>query len=139
MGTSGARPATIRSKITNSGGLLDGVDGRSGPARRYRDLIEQLASDLGGIDHISEAQTQLIRRTAGLAVRLEQAEAELINGGEIDSETYTREINALVRVLGAIGLKRRARQIPTLKQYIEAAVDDPPRTVGVARRRDGSI
>jgi hypothetical protein len=38
------------------------VDGRSVTARRFKDLYEDIAADLGGLDQLSEGQRQLIRR-----------------------------------------------------------------------------
>ena len=54
------------------------IDGRSLPARRFRELTINLASDLGGLDQLSTVQGQLIKRFAGAAVVAELAEAELV-------------------------------------------------------------
>ena len=46
-----------RTRVTNGKALfLDGVDGRTLAARRYRDLFHSFVSDLGGMDITSEAQ-----------------------------------------------------------------------------------
>ena len=118
--TNGARPPALRSRATNDHALLADVDGRSGPARRYRDVIESLISDLGGADLVSVAELLLVRRAAGLTVRLEQLEAQIILGEPIDSEQLSREINVLVRVLNAIGLKRRPRLVRSLAEHMAA-------------------
>ena len=41
-------PSTIRSKVANGSALLDGIDARSAPARRFKDLQQSMTSDLGG-------------------------------------------------------------------------------------------
>ena len=67
-----SRPKAIakpeaRSRVSNGKDLfLDGVDGRSAIARRYRDILAQLTSDIGGDP--SEAQHIIIRRATQLAV-----------------------------------------------------------------------
>ena len=48
-----------RSRVTNGSKLLPLADGRSVTARRFRDLYEDIAADLGGLDQLSEGQRQL--------------------------------------------------------------------------------
>lgn len=65
-----AKPSA-RSRVSNGKDLfLDGVDGRSVLARRYRDILAQLVSDVGGDP--SEAQSLIVRRATTLAVELFQ-------------------------------------------------------------------
>jgi hypothetical protein len=64
-----------RSRVTNGSKLLPLADGRSVTARRFRDLYEDIAMDLGGLDCLSEAQKQLIRRAAMLSAESERLEA----------------------------------------------------------------
>jgi hypothetical protein len=52
-----------RSRVSNGTLLLQGIDGRSAPARRFRDLIHSYLEDF---DVVSEADETLIR-TAGHA------------------------------------------------------------------------
>lgn len=129
--TNGERVPDVRSKVTNGSKMLSEVDGRSAPARRYRDLIHLITSDLGGADQISEAEQQLVRRAAGLSVCCELTEASLVNEEPINGEDYVRAINGLVRVLSVLGLKRRPRDVtPRLADYL-AASDINERTVEV--------
>ena len=87
------------------------MDGRSAIARRFRDLVDAIISDMGGDEVISEGQRQLARRSAALSVQCEQIEAIMANGGPIDLNDYVRLVNALNRVLGSIGLKRRMKDV----------------------------
>jgi hypothetical protein len=108
---------THRSRVSNgSSTFLDGVDGRSVLARRYRDILAQLISDLGGDP--SEAQSLICRRAATLAVWCEQAEAEMAAGGEIDIGEYGPAVNALRRLLADIGLERKAKDVTDLAGYV---------------------
>ena len=123
-----ANPASIsakshaRSRITN-GSLLPGVDGRSTWARRLRDLIELHAADLGGEDAITAAEKSILRRAATLTVELERMELGFAqaDGADADSlDLYSRTAGNLRRLLEAVGLQRRSRDVtPSLASYIE--------------------
>lgn len=105
------RSQVARSRVTNDTRVLAGVDGRSATARRYRDVMEAIISDLGGEDMISEGQRQLARRAAALSVQCEQIEAAMAIGGTLDANDYVRLVNALNRTLSTIGLKRRMKNV----------------------------
>jgi hypothetical protein len=70
------RPPAQRSRVGNGKVLLPMTDGRSLTARRFQDLYEDIANDLGGLAVLSEAQKQLIRRVATLSAESERQEAE---------------------------------------------------------------
>src|SRR5262245_58326058 len=85
----------FRSSITNGSAVLREVDHRSAYMRRFRDLISGHATDLGGIDVLSEGQYAIIRRAALLQTQLELMEqkfAEREDGVATTSEieTYQR-------------------------------------------------
>jgi hypothetical protein len=108
-----AHPAS-RSRISNRAAALPGVDGRSTWVRRLRDLIESHTSDLGGADAVSEAERSIIRRIATLTVELERLEVEFAAAGSAQPQQldlYQRTANSLRRLLEAIGLHRRARDV----------------------------
>jgi hypothetical protein len=112
-----ARP-TARSRLSNGKDLfLEGVDGRSALARRYRDILAQLVSDLGGDP--SEAQSIIARRATTLAVWCEQTEAKAAAGEALNVTEFTTATNALRRLLNDLGLERRMRDItPTIDAYL---------------------
>ena len=112
--------AASRSAVTNASKLVMNADGRSAVARRYRDVFSEIANDLGGQDVISEAQRQLVRRAAALSVYCESVESDMAQGSQIDTDDLVRVVNALTRVLTAIGLDRRPRpnDAPSLHEYI---------------------
>jgi hypothetical protein len=108
----------VQSAITNGRHLLAGVDARTGWMRRLRDLIAAHTSDLGGEDHISEAERRLIRRAGMLALQAEMMEQKWAIGAEGEAkreelETYQRLANTLRRLLESLGLQRRARDVTT--------------------------
>src|SRR5215207_7027839 len=100
------RPAACRSGVTNGSALfLEGVDGRSATARRFRDVLAQIARDLGGAETLSEGQRQLARRCAMLSVECERLEASAIGGDEIDFHRFGQLVDRLGRALRRLGLE----------------------------------
>jgi hypothetical protein len=114
--------------LTNGRSVLIDIDGRSAIARRYKDIIGAHVSDLGGADHLSEAQLTLIRRVATMTVVLEQMDSEFaIENGvkDRDFELYQRGSNTLRRLLETLGTTRgrKARSVnePTdLNEYLRS-------------------
>ncbi len=87
------------------------VDERSGIAKRFREVFAQIVYDIGGDP--SEAQIQIARRAATLAVWAESLEAKLAMGADLDVATYTTASNSLRRLLSDLGLERKAKDITT--------------------------
>ena len=107
-----ARKPAARSRVSNGGQLLPGVDGRSLWVRRCRDIIELHLSDLGGLSNTSEAERSIVRRVAVLTTELEMLERKfaLAGSAEVDDlDLYQRTAGNLRRLLEAIGLQRRPR------------------------------
>jgi hypothetical protein len=116
-----ARSVRNRSAVTNRKRLFVEGDGRSPWARRWRDLIELHAGDLGGIDVLSEAQFSLIKRAATIEVELELSEGRMSMGEEVDLDIFTRSVSHLRRILETLGIERRPRDVtPTLREYLAA-------------------
>jgi hypothetical protein len=95
-----------RSRVTNGKRLLEGVDGRSAEAGRYRDLCFSYADDVGGAASLTEAQRALVRQAAMLTIQSEQFQAAMLRGEETNVEQQTRVTNSLARTLHRLGLKR---------------------------------
>jgi hypothetical protein len=113
------RKAQARSRLSNGRDLLPNVDGRSLMARRYRDIMSAIASDQGGINRLSEARLQLIRRFAAAACLAEQLEAKLARGEQIDIQEYSLLVSTMVRMAQRIGLDRVPRDVaPSLVEYL---------------------
>ena len=77
----------------------------SGASRTPRQII----TDLGGDP--SEAQTQIARRAAALAVWAESIEAKLAAGEELDIAEFATVSNSLRRLFESLGLKRVPREV----------------------------
>ena|SRR5215469_1257860 len=113
---------TQRTRIGNRKQLFlteEQVDERSAPARRFKEVFAQIVTDIGGDP--TEAQIQIARRAAALAVWAEASEAELAKGSAIDISAFTTASNSLRRLLCDLGLERRAKDVtPTLDQYLRS-------------------
>lgn len=122
----GAKP-TARSRVSNGSALLNGVDGRSVWARRFRDLMDLHLADKGGPDAVSEGERSIIRRAAALEVELERLEVKFATSGEAaaaDLDLYGRTSNTLRRHLEAVGLQRRPRDVtPSLDAYLRSKAE----------------
>jgi hypothetical protein len=79
-----------------------------------KDIISQHLSDLGGEQNTSAAERSIIRRAAILTVELERLEAKFASAGEAtatDFDPYQRGAGNLRRLLEAVGLQRRSREL----------------------------
>jgi hypothetical protein len=130
-----------RSRVTNGSKLLPLSDGRSATARRFRDLYEDIATDLGGLDLLSAGQKQLARRAAMLSAECERMEAMAARNDRrpdgaiawkseapfvFDLEIYGALCDRLGRLFGRLGLERIARDAtPSLQSYLQAKAGPP--------------
>ena len=120
-------PSRNRSRLTNGKDLLPGVDQRSAMARRFRDLVAQIIADQGGLDRLSEARLQLIRRFAAASVLAEEIEGQMANGQQIDLAQHSLLCSTLVRIAQRIGIERRSKNItPSVRDYLEHVQSKAP-------------
>jgi hypothetical protein len=108
-----SRSRRHRSSVSNGLRLfaVEGLDRRGQTHRRYRDIYEFVASDLGGESHLSELQRQLSRRAASLSVVAESLEADLVRDREIDIMLLGMVADRLRRIGDALGRQRVARPV----------------------------
>jgi hypothetical protein len=120
-------PSRQRSRVTNGSALLPGVDGRSAWIRRCKDIIALHIADLGGENGTSAAERSLVRRASVMTVELEQLETKFAQGqaGADDLDLYQRTAGNLRRLLEAVGLQRRPKDVtPSVAEYVRAAVTE---------------
>ena len=94
-------------------------------ARRFRDVFEEIVSDLGGADLLSEGQKQLARRAALMSVACEVMEGKSVQGEEIDLEQFGQLSDRIGRAFHRLGLKRVARDVtvnPLLDHFSKPVV-----------------
>jgi hypothetical protein len=90
---------------------MDDLDGRTLAARRCRELVNALASDAGGLAHVSEGTKQLIQRAAVLGTFIESCGTKWLGGEEIPLASYMSAVDRQRRLLEAIGLDRKQRTV----------------------------
>lgn len=103
--------------------LQGAANSRSQEGRRFRELVLSFSDDRGGMDGLTEAQRQLIRRAAALSLACEKSEAGLVASNEFDIGAYGTAVNTLSRVLAMLGIYRDERPALTLHEYL-ASVDE---------------
>src|SRR5262245_20555641 len=98
---------------------LHDIDRRTAAYRKTADLIDAIESDLGGSDHLSTGERQIIQRAALTGALLEDLEARWLAGEPIDPALYATLGNAQRRLFETVGLKRQARDVtPGVRQYV---------------------
>jgi hypothetical protein len=97
--------------VTNGKRLHVVHPGDTAWARRFKDVLAEITSDLGGRDGLSEGQRQLARRAATISLACEKMEGEAASGAEINLELYGRLTDRLGRCFERLGLRRQPREI----------------------------
>jgi len=104
--------------VSNGNKVFVSADGRTAWAKRFRDLVADHASDLGGSDNLSQSQKALVRRAAALGIELERMEGDLAEGRAVDLDLFGRLSGHQRRILETLGIERRKKDLaPTLAQY----------------------
>jgi hypothetical protein len=113
------RKAYGRTRIANGSAWLTNADQRTLWYRRFKDCINDHLSD---IPDASASERSILRRASVLEVELERLETRFANDGsasDSDLDLYQRTASTMRRLLEAIGLQRRPRDItPSLDQYL---------------------
>lgn len=118
----GNRPARKdqRSAVTNGQRLHVVRPGDTAWSRRFRDVLAEIISDIGGPDAgLSEGQRQLARRAATICIQCERMEGVAAAGQDINLEDYGKLTDRLGRCFARLGLKRQPKDVtPNLQQYL---------------------
>jgi hypothetical protein len=131
--SSEGRPARVRSAVTNGKRLHVVSPGDGKWSRRFADILGQIIGDMGGADLLSEGQRQLARRCATIAIACERMEGEAAAGNLIDLDAYGTLTDRLGRAFQRLGLKRQAKPIESLQEYLARTYPKPdPDAIGPA-------
>lgn len=101
------RSITNRSAVSNGTRVLPGVDGRSPGARRFHDIVTDLAAEVGG--DLSTAERLILRNAATLQIAAEDLAAAQARGEPVDPDALARAANGAVRALAALKRLRPAK------------------------------
>ena len=98
---------------------LADLDRRTTAARVAFELRDSIAADLGGMDHLTAMQRELVENTAVLGAMLKDAAASYLSGDPVDLAEFMALTNAQRRLLADLGLERRAHDLtPDLRRYV---------------------
>jgi hypothetical protein len=100
--------------------FVEGGDGRSAWALRWKDLILAHVNDLGGPELLSEAQISLIRRASAMECELEATEARMSEGQVIDVGQYARLTSLFLDLVGIRRLTKPLDPLSDLAKSLEA-------------------
>jgi hypothetical protein len=116
-----------RSKVTNGRQLFIEGDARLKISRRFRDVLANIVTDLGGVERLSEGQKQMARRCAMLSVECEMMESAAVAGLPFDLEVYGQLTDRLGRVFQRLGLRRVKHDMtPDLSAYLTVTATGKP-------------
>ena len=118
-----ADPQRFRSTVTNGRHLHVEARGDTRWARRFKDILGEIISDMGGPDRLSEGQRQLARRAATLSLECERLEGKAVLGEEIDLDLYGQMTDRLGRTFHRLGLRRVPKTVVGLQSYLEQKVE----------------
>lgn len=99
-------------------GWLDRLDSRHNLTRELRERYAEICTDLGGVDSLSYMQRSLVERYLFLELWLSQQERSLAEGGELDISRWVQANNAASGLASRLGLDRKAKEAPTLGEYL---------------------
>jgi hypothetical protein len=106
-------------------GWLATLDRRHHFAKTLFARRAQLVADLGGDDALSYAEKTLAERAIYLEQVIRDMEARHAQGkADFDHHKYIGSINALANLLGKLGMKRAAKRVPSLPEYLEGEYTD---------------
>lgn len=89
--------ATKRRPRRDSGNALPRPDGRTLPARRYRQLLREFEAELGG--NLSAIDKALLGQAAALVVRSEAIQTAIVAGHAADTDEAVRLASESRRIL----------------------------------------
>jgi hypothetical protein len=87
------------------------LDGRTAAAKQFDAIAEGIAADLGGADHLTTVQQNLVEAFAGAAIHVHDMNARLLLGQDIDILEHSQAISTMVRIAARIGTERVSRDV----------------------------
>ena len=107
-----------RAAVSNRSTLLQGVDGRSPAARRFRDLCLDFSEPLGGFQNLTEGAAILVKQAASVTMQAEAMQARTVSGEVVDYEQMVRLSNTLTRLLRGLKALAKPKKAPSLAERL---------------------
>ena len=113
-----SRPYKRRPRQTKAGIALPRTDHRTVSAMRYRALLDSYTAELGG--RLTEPEKALVQQIAAMQLRIEQLQAEIVEGRDVDADQIIRLSSEHRRLLTALRGKAAKNKPagPTLAEYV---------------------
>jgi hypothetical protein len=114
--------ARRRPRHTRNGGIaLPRSDGRTLASRRFRQLCEAFAAELG--TPLSEVDQNMVRQAAGLVLAAEKFQADVVNGADVNPDALVRVSSEARRILATLRAKAAKNKPagPDLASYLATA------------------
>jgi hypothetical protein len=103
----------------------DQIDRRTKAFLKFDAIASGIADDLGGNERLSTVQKHLVEAFAGVALAVNDLNARLLLGEEIDIVEQSQAVSTMVRVAQRIGISRVARDVtPSLADIMRGTEDD---------------
>jgi hypothetical protein len=96
------------------------VDGRTVESRRYKQLIQAYAGELG--NELTEADRGLIASAAAVALRIERLQADIVQGRDVAADQIIRLSSEHRRQLAALRA-RAAKNKPKAPNILDFAAE----------------
>ena len=102
-----SRPYKRRPRQTEAGIALPRTDHRTVAAMRYRALLNSYTAELGG--RLTEPEKALVQQIAAMQLRIEQMQAQIVEGLEVDADQIIRLSSEHRRLLASLRGKAAKR------------------------------
>jgi hypothetical protein len=105
------------------------LDGRTNACKFLDQLVADIQTDLGGQEHLSTIERQLVEAFAGACVTMQHLNCLLVLGRKVYLGQHAQAVSAMVRVASRLGLQRRHREVLVdpltyARQHHASEVDD---------------
>jgi hypothetical protein len=105
---------------TASGIHLPRVDARLRSSRRYRQLVQSIEAEVGGV--LSPIDQELVALAAGLTLRAEQIREAIVAGEAVDPDEAIRLTSEVRRILVTLkGKAAKAKPASPLARILQGA------------------
>jgi hypothetical protein len=102
-----SRPVKRRPRHTQDGTPLPRIDQRTISAMRYRTLLDSYGAELGG--RLTEPEKALVQQIAAMQLRIEQLQAAIVEGRDVDADHIIRLSSEHRRLLTSLRGKAARR------------------------------
>lgn len=118
------------------------LDGRRRWLKAGRAREQERMTDLGGADQLSAAQRSLIRRLVNVELWIEATEARILGGPAADDDElitlWLTAVKTHMLLSSRLGLQRKARDVPTLQEYLAHKAQEAQQPTQPEEPHDGA-